>query len=210
MSTTRGRVARRIFGTARGRSGATVGRSAVRDSSSPRRTSRVPDAVDPSRRALGYRPGRVDRARRDARRRGGYCFHLNGGLSQLLRGSATTSCSMSAVCTDRTARRSRDDDPLVLTVHDLPTAANPSGVWYVDAGLGDALHEPLPLRPGVYEQGPFRLSLEQTIGVCRRLESHSRSSRFVHRDVVAVRGHGDRRVRAAQRVVVDVARVADS
>jgi N-hydroxyarylamine O-acetyltransferase len=49
---------------------------------------------------------------------------------------------------------------LVLTVSDLPSDENPSGVWYVDAGLGDALHEPLPLAAGEYVQEPFRLSLE--------------------------------------------------
>ena len=50
---------------------------------------------------------------------------------------------------------------LVLTVDQLPTEANPSGVWYVDTGLGDALHEPLPLAAGRHEQPPFRLTLEQ-------------------------------------------------
>src|SRR5579863_7903421 len=49
---------------------------------------------------------------------------------------------------------------LVLTVSGLPTDDNPSGVWYVDAGLGDALHGPLPLMAGEYHQEPFRLSLE--------------------------------------------------
>ena len=53
---------------------------------------------------------------------------------------------------------------LVLTVADLPTNENPSGVWYVDAGLGDALHEALPLVAGEYEQGPFHLRLEATRG----------------------------------------------
>lgn len=31
--------------------------------------------------------------------------------------------------------------------------------WLADVGLGDALHEPLPLRAGVHEQGPFRYRL---------------------------------------------------
>ena len=53
---------------------------------------------------------------------------------------------------------------LVLTVHDLPTDADPEGAWYVDVGLGDALHEPLPLRAGRYDQGPFHLELEATPG----------------------------------------------
>jgi N-hydroxyarylamine O-acetyltransferase len=50
---------------------------------------------------------------------------------------------------------------LVLTVSDLPTEENPSGTWYVDAGLGDALHEALPLVAARYEQPPFHLSLEE-------------------------------------------------
>ena len=47
----------------------------------------------------------------------------------------------------------------MLIVHDLPTAANPDGRWLVDAGLGDGLHEPLPLVPGDYRQGPFTFRL---------------------------------------------------
>ena len=53
---------------------------------------------------------------------------------------------------------------LVLTVHNLGNDRNPDGTWYVDAGLGDALHEPLPLRAGAYDQEPFHLVLEPTPG----------------------------------------------
>lgn len=53
---------------------------------------------------------------------------------------------------------------LVLTVGGLPTDANPGGTWYVDAGLGDALHEPLPLVAGAYDRGPFHLQLRETPG----------------------------------------------
>jgi arylamine N-acetyltransferase len=56
---------------------------------------------------------------------------------------------------------------LVLTVSALPTEANPSGTWHVDAGLGDALHEPLPLVPGAYVQAPFRLALDRLPGESR-------------------------------------------
>jgi hypothetical protein len=49
---------------------------------------------------------------------------------------------------------------VVLVVRDLPTDENPLGCWYVDAGLGDALHEPLPLTAGTYRQPPFRLILD--------------------------------------------------
>ncbi len=51
---------------------------------------------------------------------------------------------------------------LVLTVNDLPTEDNPGGIWYVDVGLGDALHEALPLVAGVYDQTPFTLTLHAT------------------------------------------------
>jgi arylamine N-acetyltransferase len=53
---------------------------------------------------------------------------------------------------------------LVLTVGGLPTDANPDGTWYVDAGLGDALHEPAPLRAGELVQPPFSMRLEETPG----------------------------------------------
>jgi N-hydroxyarylamine O-acetyltransferase len=53
---------------------------------------------------------------------------------------------------------------LVLTVHGLPADTNPDGNWYVDAGLGDALHEPIPLLAGEYRQGPFAFVLDETPG----------------------------------------------
>jgi len=53
---------------------------------------------------------------------------------------------------------------LVLTVRELPTDGNPGGHWYVDAGLGDGLYDPLPLVPGPYPSGPYRLVLQETPG----------------------------------------------
>jgi N-hydroxyarylamine O-acetyltransferase len=97
--------------------------------------------------------------------RGGYCFHLNGAFSELL-----------AALGYRVVRHvggvHGPDGPsleamtnhLVLTVHDLPSEQNPSGDWYVDVGLGDALHDPLPLRAGMYSQPPFQLALAETPG----------------------------------------------
>jgi N-hydroxyarylamine O-acetyltransferase len=49
---------------------------------------------------------------------------------------------------------------LVLTVELPPSEANPGGVWYVDAGLGDALYDPLPLVAGGHSQPPFHLMLQ--------------------------------------------------
>jgi N-hydroxyarylamine O-acetyltransferase len=97
--------------------------------------------------------------------RGGYCFHLNGALSELLR--ALGYDVVRHVGGVHGPDGPADDamtNHLVLTVHGLPTDANPDGNWYVDAGLGDALYEPLPLRAGTYQQGPFRLVLNVTPG----------------------------------------------
>lgn len=93
--------------------------------------------------------------------RGGYCFHLNGAVGALL------------VALGFDIRRHRggvwsaaDEVPLrpfpnhlALTAHGLPTAENPGGDWFVDAGLGDALYEPVPLRSGEVRQGPFEYGL---------------------------------------------------
>ncbi|MET0578548.1 MAG: arylamine N-acetyltransferase [Ilumatobacteraceae bacterium] len=96
-------------------------------------------------------------------RRGGYCYQLNGALSLLLGdlGYRVTRHVGGVHGTD-----GPDVDALtnhlVLVVHDLPTDANPGGRWYVDAGLGDGLHDPLPLLPGTYGQGPMTFVLAET------------------------------------------------
>lgn len=107
------------------------------------------------------------------RGRGGYCYHLNGALGLLLSSLGYTvhghvggvragdpeadPAAGSGAGLDPTARGNH----LVLTVTGLPTDTNPSGHWYVDQGLGDALYQPLPLMPGAYYQAPFHLTLEQ-------------------------------------------------
>src|SRR5690348_1403577 len=83
--------------------------------------------------------------------RGGYCYHLNGALSVLL-----TTLGYDVVW-HRAGVQGRDDaeppgprqaNHLALTVRGLPAPECPEGEWLVDAGLGDALHEPLPLVEG--------------------------------------------------------------
>ncbi len=95
--------------------------------------------------------------------RGGYCFHLNGAFSELLRslGYAVTR-HIGGVHGPGGPDAEMLTNHLVLTVAELPTPEHPSGVWYVDAGLGDALHEALPLAAGAYDQGPFHLALRAT------------------------------------------------
>jgi N-hydroxyarylamine O-acetyltransferase len=96
-------------------------------------------------------------------RRGGYCFHLNGAASELLRALGyDVRRHVGGVHGPDGATAAEMTNHLVLTVHGLPNEANPSGIWYFDVGLGDALHEPLPLMPGHYQQGPFHLELETT------------------------------------------------
>lgn len=94
--------------------------------------------------------------------RGGYCFHLNGALSALL-----TQLGYQVTRHVGGVHRSEPDaadlgNHLVLLVHDLPSDDHPDGTWYVDAGLGDALHEPLPLRDGTVQQGPLTFRLQRT------------------------------------------------
>jgi N-hydroxyarylamine O-acetyltransferase len=97
--------------------------------------------------------------------RGGYCYHLNGGFSELLStlGYAVTR-HVGGVHGPDGVSESLMGNHLVLLVHDLPTDANPGGAWYVDVGLGDALHDPLSLVDGECTQGPYRLELAATAG----------------------------------------------
>lgn len=92
--------------------------------------------------------------------RGGYCYHLNGAFAQLL-GSLGYAVSrhVGSVHASGMAAAESVANHVVLMVSELPTDEHPSGIWYVDAGLGDALHEPLPLTAGTYDQRPFRLML---------------------------------------------------
>lgn len=95
-------------------------------------------------------------ARIATQRRGGYCLHLNPALGWLLRslGYDVTS-HIGGVHGPARVSEAEWTNHVVLTVAGLPTDANPSGGWYVDAGLGDGLHEPLPLVADTYQQGPF-------------------------------------------------------
>lgn len=92
--------------------------------------------------------------------RGGYCYHLNGALGLLL---ASLGYAVHGHVGGVQAGEPNPDargNHLALTVTGLPTEDNPAGRWYVDAGLGDALHEPLPLLAGSHVQEPFRLTLD--------------------------------------------------
>jgi arylamine N-acetyltransferase len=96
--------------------------------------------------------------------RGGYCFHLNGSLAGLLK---TLGYDVSLHVGGVHGEEPTGDEMtnhLVLLVAGLRSPANPGGDWYVDAGLGDALFEPLPLLAGTYQQGSMSFTLEETPG----------------------------------------------
>jgi arylamine N-acetyltransferase len=106
----------------------------------------------------------TDSVRRIAHeRRGGYCFHLNGAFWALLRALGYDAHRhVDGVHVTGEHRAADHGNHLVVTVHGLPSDRAPDGTWYVDVGLGDALHEPLPLRAGRFRQAPWQLTLEAT------------------------------------------------
>src|SRR3954453_13612898 len=108
----------------------------------------------------------VDSVRRVAfEGRGGYCFHLNGAFSELLRSLGySVTRHVGGVHGPAGPDAEMLTNHLVLTVSGLPSEECPDGVWYVDAGLGDAMHEAIPLVAGAYTQGPFHLALDETPG----------------------------------------------
>lgn len=108
----------------------------------------------------------VDSLTRIARQgRGGYCYHLNGAFAELLRSLGyEVARHVGGVHGPNGPDSGSAGNHLALTVSGLSSDENPSGTWYVDVGLGDALHEALPLTAGDYEHTPFRLILDETEG----------------------------------------------
>src|SRR5829696_9301676 len=85
--------------------------------------------------------------------RGGYCFELNTLFAALLRGVGFTVTHHQAVV--------GGDGPAnhMALVVDLDGER-----WLADAGLGEGFLEPLPLREGSYERGPFTYTLSREPG----------------------------------------------
>jgi arylamine N-acetyltransferase len=100
----------------------------------------------------------VASAERILRGRGGYCYHLNGAFSALLTalGYQVTRhlAGVQSVAKDEAGIHRNH---LALTVSGLPEA--PETSWLADVGLGDGLHQPIPLREGEYAQGPHTYRL---------------------------------------------------
>lgn len=86
--------------------------------------------------------------------RGGYCFHLNGALAVLLESLGyEVSRHVGGVIGRRRRAEGATGNHVALTVAVEGTR------WFVDAGLGDALYEPLRLVEGVTTQGPHAYGL---------------------------------------------------
>ncbi|OBZ12786.1 arylamine N-acetyltransferase [Bacillus sp. FJAT-26390] len=86
--------------------------------------------------------------------RSGYCFHLNGAFSILLRSLGYK------VNFHRAGVQPVGTEPRVNGFHlgltvTLTNESQIEEIWIVDVGLGDMPYEPLPLLAGVYQQGPF-------------------------------------------------------
>lgn len=105
---------------------------------------------------LGRPPGIEPRlsVRRFAAGQGGYCFHLNGAFAALLEALGYDVTRHVGGVHGDPEGRGADGNHLALTVR------VGGGTYFVDAGLGDGPHEPLPLRAGTYRQGPFTYRLE--------------------------------------------------
>ncbi|MFC5468186.1 arylamine N-acetyltransferase [Cohnella suwonensis] len=87
-------------------------------------------------------------------RRSGYCFHLNGAFSVLLRSLGYK------VSLHRAGVQPHGTEPRVNSFHlglivNLANDRLEDESWIIDVGLGDMPYEPLRLHPGIYNQAPF-------------------------------------------------------
>ncbi|MEV6571766.1 arylamine N-acetyltransferase [Streptomyces sp. NPDC051577] len=108
---------------------------------------------------LGRPPG-IDpelSVRRLAAGLGGYCFHLNGAFSALLEALGYDVTRHLGGVYKESDARGVNGDHLALVVR-VGGAA-----FFVDVGLGDGPHEPLPLREGAHRRGDFRYTLEPLV-----------------------------------------------
>lgn len=102
----------------------------------------------------------LDSVRYLASGRGGYCYHLNGAMATLLGWLGfRVHWHVGGVQGHPDAKPNVAGNHLALTVTGLPSDDNPGGAWFIDAGLGDGPHEPMPLRTGTCTQSPHTYGL---------------------------------------------------
>jgi len=81
------------------------------------------------------------------RRRGGFCYELNGAFATLLRSLGFTVTLLSARAVGKTGIEGPEFDHLCLRVDSQEP-------WLADVGFGDCFLEPLRLQPGVEQTDP--------------------------------------------------------
>jgi N-hydroxyarylamine O-acetyltransferase len=91
----------------------------------------------------------------------GYCFHLNGAFACLLKSLGYKISLHRAGVQSRGKEPCIDSNHLGLVVY-LKDSSRQSEKWIVDVGLGDMIHEPLPLKSGAYNQGQFIYKVEDS------------------------------------------------
>lgn len=93
-------------------------------------------------------------------RRGGYCYHLNGGFAALLDGLGYhVTRHVGGVHGPSGPDAATFTNHVALVVSGLSSDVCPEGRWYVDVGLGDGLYSPVPLRDGPIDQAPYAMTL---------------------------------------------------
>ncbi len=95
------------------------------------------------------------------RRRGGYCYELNGGFALLLRDLGFRVRIIEAAIQRATLGERAWGNHMALLVE------ADGQQWLADVGLGDGFLAPLPLREGIHIQGPFPFGLSEQNGVWR-------------------------------------------
>lgn len=94
-------------------------------------------------------------------RRGGYCFQLNGGLHMLLTHLGyRVSINPANVHGTAGPERIKLENHVAIIAEGLPCENNPDGRWWVDVGLGDALHKQMPLMNASVNQGGMQFGME--------------------------------------------------
>lgn len=94
-------------------------------------------------------------------RRGGYCFQLNGGFHMLLTHLGyRVSINPANVHGTAGPERIKLENHVAIIAEGLPCENNPDGRWWVDVGLGDALHKQMPLMNASVNQGGMQFGME--------------------------------------------------
>lgn len=93
--------------------------------------------------------------------RSGYCFHLNGAFSLLLRTLGYDVSWHKAGVQPMGEAPRVNGFHLALTVT-VPDEQASETRWIIDAGLGDMPYEPLPLIHDTYQQGPYTYKVLQS------------------------------------------------